>query len=43
MYRKYDQMDDEGVAQSGEAAEETAETADTSPEEEPILTDSADL
>ncbi len=44
MYRKYDQMDDEGTAQSGEAAEETAEVTDDAPmTEEPILTDSADL
>ena len=44
MYRKYDQMDDEGTAQSGEAVEEIADVVDETPEvEEPIVTDSADL
>ena len=44
MYRKYDQMDDEGTAQSGETAEESAEVTDVAPEvEETILTDSADF
>ena len=44
IYRKYDQMDDEGTAQSGEAVEEIAEVVDDAPVvEEPILTDSADL
>ena len=44
MYRKYDQMDDEGTVQSVETAEEAAEVADDAPVmEEPILTDSADF
>ena len=45
MYRKYDQMDDEGTAQSGEASEEIAEVVDDAPVvvEEPVVTDSADF
>ena len=48
MYRKYDQMDDEGTAQNGEAAEEATETADPETEsevviEEPVVTDSAEF
>lgn len=44
MYRKYDQMDDEGTAQSGETVAESAEVTDAAPEvEETILTDSADF